>query len=98
MGVPSEPVKGTMDTAAEMINSPAPFCLRSVCKKERKLALSFADTMLQPIPCLFGYSQLQNRWLISDLGTLKQIKINALKVNSVQTVIGNDFHDRVSES
>ena len=60
MGLPSGPTNGTMDTAAEIIKSCAPVCLRSVCKKERKLALSFADIRLQPIPCLLGYSQLQS--------------------------------------
>ena len=31
---------------------------RTVCRKERKLALSWELIMLQPIPCLPGYSQL----------------------------------------
>ena len=86
MGLPSEPTNGLTDTAAEMIMSLAPSWLRSVCKKVRKLALSSADMRLQPIPCLLGYSQLQNRQIKSDFETLKQIKINALKFNPVQTV------------
>jgi hypothetical protein len=58
MGVPSEPTKGVVDTAAEMVRFCAPLWARSVFKKERKFALSFGDTRLQPIPFLVGYSQL----------------------------------------
>lgn len=84
MGLPSELTKGVIDTAAEMIKFCAPSWLRSICRKERKLALSFTDTKLQPVPCLLG-SQLQNRW-IKIFETLKQIKINALKFDPVQAV------------
>jgi hypothetical protein len=31
---------------------------RSSCRKERKFALSLAEIALQPMPALFGYSQL----------------------------------------
>ena len=86
MGVPLGPAKGVMDTAAEMIKFCAPFWLRSVCKKVRKLALSFVDMVLQPIPCLLGYSQLQNRWIDSNFEPLKQIRINALKLDTVKVV------------
>ena len=97
MGVPLGPAKGVMDTAAEMIKFCAPFWLRSVCKKVRKLALSFADMVLQPIPCLLGYSQLQNRSTNSDFEPLKQT-INALKLNTVKVVRRNNVHNRLSES
>ena len=86
MGVPLGPAKGVMDTAAEMIKSCAPFWLRSVCKKVRKLALSFVDMVLQPIPCLLGYSQLQDGWDFSDFEPRKQIRTNALKFNTVKAV------------
>ena len=59
MGFPSGPTKGSIETAADIIRLDS-FMERSVCRKERKLAASFADTMLQPIPCFPGYSQL---WL-----------------------------------
>ncbi len=44
MGLPSEPRKGVSDTAADKIRFGA--MLRSVCKNESKLALSFGDTTL----------------------------------------------------
>ena len=63
MELPSELTKGMMDAAAEMIKFCAPSWLRSICRKERKLALSFTDRRLsQSVPCLLG-SQLQNRWI-----------------------------------
>ena len=89
MGLPSEPMKGVRDTAAEIDNFCAPSILRSFCKKERKLALSLlvVDTTLQPIPCKLGYSQLQNRCIKCIKSGLKKLKqINALKIKSVKVV------------
>ncbi len=57
MGLPLESGKGLGVTAADKMRFGA--MQRSVCKNKSKVALSSGDTMLQPIPCLLGYSQLR---------------------------------------
>jgi hypothetical protein len=57
MGLPSGPRKGVNETAAEKIILFAPFWLRSVCRKERKFALSSSEKVLLS-PDLLGHSQL----------------------------------------
>lgn len=52
------PMNGVKPTAAEIVRLEPTGSLRSSCRKERKLAESSDDIMLQPIPCLLGYSQL----------------------------------------
>ena len=60
------------------------------------MALSFGDIVLQPIPCLVGYSQLQQR-IKSNFETLKQTQLNVLEVNPVQAVLDNEFREHMSE-
>lgn len=58
MGVLSAAANGVTPTAADtVIFAPTVVFLRA-CKKARKLAESFGEIVLQPIPWLFGYSQL----------------------------------------
>lgn len=58
MGDPSGPANGVIPTAADnVIRAPVGSFLNS-CKKARKLAESFGEMALQPIPWWLGYSQL----------------------------------------
>ena len=57
MGLPSVPAKGVMPAAAVRVKL-LPTAERRDWRKERKFAVSLAETALQPMPLLLGYSHL----------------------------------------
>ena len=56
IGAPSDPAKGQTCVAVEM-SEPAGSASRSSVRKSRKLAESFGETALPPLPVVPGYSQ-----------------------------------------
>ena len=65
-GVPSGPLKGLIDVAADNVRLLPAGSARKACKKDRKLLASFEEITLHPIPAALGYSQLLLRKKMSQ--------------------------------
>jgi len=60
-GLPDTSTKGMMDVAAVTMVSFGRSEAQSSFKNSKKLAVSADEIVLQPMPCLLGYSQLKTK-------------------------------------
>ena len=72
-GVPSGPLKGFKETAAESSSDCPLGVVRSSWRNERKFAVSLSEMVLQPTPWRLGYSQLLDDELINEQSRLAQL-------------------------
>jgi hypothetical protein len=61
LGLPSASDHGATPPVAVRKSFLPALLARSSFRNERKFAVSFGDTVLQPMPCEPGYSQLRRR-------------------------------------
>jgi len=85
-------MKGVIPTAAERSRCDGA-CVRSACKKDKKFAESSGEIVLQPTPCLLGYSQL--KFMFGMVMTEDQD--NVLEINTIQPISVDKTQDCLHE-
>jgi hypothetical protein len=86
-----------VETAAVMYRFFAAGCLRNSWRNPRKFSESELEISLQPMPGLFGYSQLKGNVRNEWRGNAREDGFSSLEVNPVKGVFGGHVKDCLDE-